>query len=149
MTNQKELQMKHFVLGFVFDISREQVLLVCKTKPKWQAGCWNGIGGKIEKGEIPLEAMNREAAEETKCRYDFEHSINFVCPGGTVFVFKATIGTSGRIPFQQVEREVLDIWPVNSLPMKIMNNLKWLIPLCLSTIQMPIILQQNTLGVNG
>ena len=32
---------------------------------EWQAGLLNGIGGKIEDGEAPIEALVREFAEET------------------------------------------------------------------------------------
>jgi 8-oxo-dGTP diphosphatase len=32
--------------------------------PPWM-GCWNGIGGKLEPDESPLESMKREIIEET------------------------------------------------------------------------------------
>lgn len=33
---------------------------------KWpHAGCWNGVGGKIEPGEAPRACVEREVAEET------------------------------------------------------------------------------------
>ena len=35
-----------------------------KKKPAWQYGAWNGVGGKIEPGETPEEAMCREFFEE-------------------------------------------------------------------------------------
>lgn len=43
----------------------EHVLLIQKARPDWQAGFLNGIGGRIEPGETPQEAMGREAREET------------------------------------------------------------------------------------
>jgi 8-oxo-dGTP diphosphatase len=54
-----------YVLGFMLDPRRQRVSLIRKNKPAWQAGKLNGIGGSIEKGETPAEAMAREFLEET------------------------------------------------------------------------------------
>ena len=52
-----------YVLGFCF--SKEWgVLLIRKKRPQWMAGKLNGIGGKIEPGEIAIDAMRREFREE-------------------------------------------------------------------------------------
>jgi 8-oxo-dGTP pyrophosphatase MutT (NUDIX family) len=55
-----------YVCGFLFDRNFDFVALVKKSKPAWQVGLLNGIGGKVE----PLdrdhnEAMEREFNEET------------------------------------------------------------------------------------
>ena len=39
-------------------------MLLEKGRPAWLAGLWNGIGGHVERGEYPFDAMVREAAEE-------------------------------------------------------------------------------------
>jgi 8-oxo-dGTP diphosphatase len=57
--------MKRYVLGFVFDFGYHNVLLILKAKPDWQFGKLNGLGGKIEQGETPAQAMAREFREET------------------------------------------------------------------------------------
>ena len=55
---------KNYVMGLIYDdIGR--VLLIKKNRPKHQVGKWNGVGGKIEEGENPLQAMTREIKEET------------------------------------------------------------------------------------
>jgi 8-oxo-dGTP pyrophosphatase MutT (NUDIX family) len=59
-----------YVAGFMFDVANKQVALIRKTKPAWQAGKLNGIGGKIEDGESPEAAMVREFLEETGCNTD-------------------------------------------------------------------------------
>lgn len=56
--------MTDYVVGFSFNEARYAVILVQKQKPQWQRGLLNGVGGKIEKGEKPIEAMVREFAEE-------------------------------------------------------------------------------------
>lgn len=54
-----------YVVGFLIDDANEEVALIQKIKPAWQAGKLNGIGGKIEPGESALAAMIREFKEET------------------------------------------------------------------------------------
>jgi 8-oxo-dGTP diphosphatase len=57
--------MIHYVLGFMFDPTFKQVVLIKKITPVWMLGLFNGVGGKIEPGELPLTAMIREFTEET------------------------------------------------------------------------------------
>ena len=61
------LTMNHqnYVLGFAFNMDRTRVVMIKKTRPAWQAGKLNGIGGKIDPGEDPIDAMCREFHEET------------------------------------------------------------------------------------
>lgn len=55
-----------YVLGFAFDRA-DNVILVQKTKPQWQAGKLNGVGGQIEEtDDTPVAAMVREFQEETR-----------------------------------------------------------------------------------
>ncbi len=138
--------MKHYVLGLIFDSMKDKILLINKKRPTWMAGHWNGIGGKVEKDETPLHAMGREVKEETGYGYPFEHVITFVCPGGTVFVFKSI--ATDTICFQQIEDEELRVWSLHNLPSNRMANLRWIIPLSLSSVQFPVIIQQNELGVH-
>lgn len=57
---------KPYVAGFAFDKSLENVLMIRKTKPEWQAGLLNGIGGKIESYDHDVwAAQSREFWEET------------------------------------------------------------------------------------
>ena len=53
-----------YVLGFAFD-DLGRVALIRKTRPDWQRGLLNGIGGKINPGEACRDAMMREFYEET------------------------------------------------------------------------------------
>lgn len=54
----------NYVLGFAFDVDTDRVCLIGKKRPAWQAGKLNGIGGRIEPGELPRDAMVREFEEE-------------------------------------------------------------------------------------
>jgi len=60
-----ENKVSSYVLGFLFDTDENRVVLIRKTKPSWQAGKLNGVGGKIEGDEHPKQAMQREFREET------------------------------------------------------------------------------------
>ncbi len=42
----------------------DKLLLVRRNKRPYK-NCWNGIGGKIEENETPIEAAKRECMEET------------------------------------------------------------------------------------
>lgn len=53
-----------YVLGFCFGTRLVTVLLIRKTRPSWQAGKLNGVGGKIKTGETPMQTMEREFREE-------------------------------------------------------------------------------------
>lgn len=138
--------MKHYVLGLIFNKSSENILLIEKLRPEWQKFRWNGIGGKIEEGETPNDAIHREANEEVGRSYVFEHVITFTCPGGTVYVYKS-IFPEEDIPFKQIEDENLSIWSLDDLPISMMGNLRWLIPLSLAAVAFPIYVHQKTLGV--
>jgi 8-oxo-dGTP pyrophosphatase MutT (NUDIX family) len=54
--------LKKYVQGFMFNF--QSVALIRKARPAWQAGLWNGIGGKVEPGEYSNHAMYREFLEE-------------------------------------------------------------------------------------
>lgn len=57
--------MIEYVAGFLFNPALSSVVLVRKARPQWQAGKLNGVGGRIESGEPPEQAMVREFQEET------------------------------------------------------------------------------------
>ena len=137
--------MKHYVLGLIFNEAKTQILLVDKLRPDWMKDRVNGIGGKIDDGETPFDAIHRESKEETSYDFDFKHTITFVCPGGTVFVYIAVC--FGDITYKQIEDERLAVWELYNLPNNMISNLKWIIPLSLSTIKKPILLHQEELEI--
>lgn len=55
--------MKRYVLGLAF--TESGVVMVQKNRPAWQAGKLNFVGGKLERGERPIDCMVREFLEET------------------------------------------------------------------------------------
>lgn len=56
----------NYVVGFLFSEDLRHVALIRKNRPAWQAGKYNGVGGKIEPFDSSsLAAMTREFFEET------------------------------------------------------------------------------------
>lgn len=55
---------RRYVVGFLFTPDEMQVALVMKTRPAWQVGKLNGIGGHVDEGESFGDAMVREFREE-------------------------------------------------------------------------------------
>jgi 8-oxo-dGTP diphosphatase len=79
----------NYVAGFLFNPELNRVLLVKKSKPAWQVGALNAIGGKIENGETRQAAMVREFEEETGVRtiietWKFFATLEVKDGGGTV-----------------------------------------------------------------
>jgi len=62
---EKKLSINKYVVGFAFSEDGSHVALIRKSRPAWQAGKLNGVGGKIEPGESPIDAIVREFLEET------------------------------------------------------------------------------------
>ncbi len=55
---------KNYVVIMLFNKKCNKVLLVKRNKKPYK-NCWNGIGGKIEENETPINAAKRECMEET------------------------------------------------------------------------------------
>jgi 8-oxo-dGTP pyrophosphatase MutT (NUDIX family) len=127
---------KIYVAGFLFNADKARVLLVRKTRPEWQVGLLNGIGGKIEDmGESAEEAMVREFKEEVG--WDPKIGWDFFCveegPGYQVYFFRSTL-VSPEIPWAAPSvNDVGEPLAWYDLPLKepAVGNLNWLIPLAL------------------
>lgn len=134
-----------YVVGFAFDapvgrrrredrsaLADARVLLICKERPAWQAGRWNGVGGHVEEGEPPREAMAREFLEESGLEVRssaWEPFMVLEGPSWRVHFFRAF----GVPVFQAatVTDERVAPHRVDSLPSHAIWNLRWLIPLAL------------------
>lgn len=120
-----------YVVGFAFTEEATSILLVRKNRPEWQKGCLNGIGGKIEDGETPAEAMSREAFEEAGIKVEWLHrgvmkGINYDGSEFECHIFYAYEG----FDWEQKEDEPLNIYDPLTFDTHgpIVNNLNYLIP---------------------
>jgi len=128
-----------YTLGFVFSANKVNVMLIEKQKPDWQKGKLNGIGGHIEKGETPLEAMIRECKEETNLDitnwqpFLVMEGDNFQDEKWKVHCFRAFDNSSYKVLFETKEGKVklYDVEEIIKGEHITIPNLKWLIPMCL------------------
>lgn len=123
--------MTEYVAGFMF--GGDNVALIRKTKPAWQAGRLNGIGGKIEPGETPIQAMVREFEEETGFKTYPDNWKEFVSLNGDGFVvhFFFTYGPVEEL--KTTTDEVVTLVPIKEVSVEnAIPNLTWLLPMAQS-----------------
>lgn len=125
-----------YVVGFVFNSTRDKVLLQEKKRPSWQKGLLNGPGGKINPNEWPIDAMRREWNEESiySPQTPFE---KFAILNGKdsdnksfqVHFFRAFGFYTISHRKEDLHDEVINIYDVNNLPDNLVPNLRYLIPM--------------------
>ena len=126
--------MIQYVAGLMFSPDLDHVVLIEKQKPDWQKGKYNAIGGKIEKGETPIRAMVREFEEEAFIRTKTS-DWKSICAFGTkdyqVTFFYCT-NKNWRSCSSRTEEQVflLPVNDVHTIRNKMIDNLNWLIPMC-------------------
>lgn len=127
--------MIEYAVGFVH--TDDLVALIRKDRPEWQAGFLNGIGGKLEKDETPLEAMIRECKEEAG-RYvgPWEHFLTLEGTTARVFCFAVYDEDEEHIwklTQQPGESEPIEVHNMANLnsggSFNTVPNLKWIVPL--------------------
>lgn len=125
------------VLGFIFDPTLQKVLLIKKNRPEWQRGKYNGIGGKVESGEIAIEAMTRETVEETGLQVSNESWVLVAMSSSNDWdlTMYAAVYTDAMQDAKTVTDEAVEWVPIHDLPETVISNLTWKIPLCLDKLR--------------
>lgn len=136
----EEEKAMNYVCGFMFSRGWSQLALIRKAKPAWQRGKLNGIGGKIEDGESPMDAMLREFKEETghqTRRADWNYflrmaGVNDGGEGNFQVDFFACTGDLRALQTTEAEKlEIINTQDVFPLRSDMIENLPWLIGLAL------------------
>lgn len=131
--NQTELVKaapQDYVVGFLFRLGGDEVALIRKSKPEWQKGLLNGVGGKIEEDELPITAMVREFEEEAGAyilnwRYFATITLK---DGGKVYFFESR----EEVELETKTGEEVSWYPAAHLRQYgILSNLSWLVPMAL------------------
>ena len=131
----KELtDLKQYVAGFMFTNDCKNVILIRKKKPLWQEGKLNGVGGKIELNETPLNAMIREYHEEAGIMFDkWDNFLTVKYKSCIVYFFK---GFSDSCFYQSEtkEIEIIEKISIDKFPSdEVIPNLNWIINLALDS----------------
>lgn len=139
---RKKYTVKRYVCGFMFNQEKTQVVLIRKLRPEWQKGKLNGVGGHIEDGEKPEEAMSREFEEEagisdTKWTLVAEYDVRDTPESdqaAQVYFFKS-FGDIHSI-CSRTDEEVI-VYPVSEIfshlhSVNVLLKLRFLIPMCLN-----------------
>jgi len=125
-----------YCLGFAFTPNFQNVVLLTKARPDWQAGKLNGVGGKVEDDETHGSAMNREWFEETgvPLTSPWTRVVKMHDSEWVVDVFTTHILNEAALQavHNTKERdEPVSIHRVNNLPSHSLDNLHWLISMCI------------------
>lgn len=126
-----------YVLGFMFSENtlNRRVALIKKTKPAWQAGRLNGIGGKVEKNEWPDTAMVREFFEETGYQTKEHNWTQFALMSNSQFIVYCYVAYGDLDLLQTTTEEKVTTTFVDEVAIPnlhpLLSNLRWLIPMAL------------------
>jgi 8-oxo-dGTP diphosphatase len=124
--------MPHFryVLALLFTADRARVVLMHKTRPAWQAGRVNALGGKLAPDESPLDAARREVREEAGV--DVARWEEFLVWDDPVYHMHAVraFDDAARDARTGEDQEVF-LADAAALPPNVIDNLRWLVPLAL------------------
>ena len=127
--------MRLYCLGFLFTETLDSVLLITKARPEWQAGLRDGIGGKLEDGEMYHDAMVREFKEETGATVnDWRPYFYLTGKDWTVVCFVSTgpvIGDIQSVTDEKVSWAQLPLQPWGHF----VPNLHWLVPMAKDCIR--------------
>lgn len=127
-----EAKITKATLGFIFSPNLEQVALIQKNRPSWQAGKLNGLGGKCEKGETYTTCLSREVKEESALnipRHSWQKLGNITWKEWRVAVFATRIEETLVNTARSLTDEKVFWVSTQQLPQNCMTNLHWLIPL--------------------
>lgn len=128
-----------YCVGFLFDSKKEQVLLIRKEKgPECIRGSLNGLGGKIEEGELSLKSIEREFKEESGL-FISQHKWIYVCrlKKGEDEIDIYAYADDCIFNYRQIEEEQVGIYNIDFAldQLKCVYNLSWIINMCLSSLQ--------------
>lgn len=121
---------QRYCVGFLFDPTLSKVVLLRKTKPAWQAGLINGVGGKVGDtilDETPLAAIHREFKEEAGMDgLDWKPYLTLKTPHSEIYFFRA-VGNVHKAS-TQLEEEV-SVYDVHDVMDRCdtIANLRWCI----------------------
>jgi 8-oxo-dGTP diphosphatase len=119
-----------YVLALLFTLDRRRVALMRRTRPAWQAGRVNGLGGKLVAGETPADAARREVREEAGVDVaQWREVLAWEDREYRMHVLRAVDDRAREV--RTMEDQEVFLAHVAELPATVIDNLRWLVPLAL------------------
>lgn len=119
-----------FVLALLYSADRRQIVLMRRTRPAWQAGRVNALGGRLVAGESAAMAARREVREE--CGVDVAEWETVLVWEDAEYVMHVMRAVSERArDARMLEDQEVFLADVDALPANVIDNLRWLVPLAL------------------
>lgn len=121
-----------FVLALLFAPDGTGVVLMHRTRPAWQAGRVNALGGKLHPGETPAAAARREVREEAGVDVPeaaWEEFLVWDDPHYRMHALRAF--TPAAAQAHTAEDQPVFLGDATALPAAVIDNLRWLVPLAL------------------
>jgi len=120
-----------YVLALLFTEDRRQVVLMHKTRPAWQAGRVNALGGRLLAGESAADAARREVREEAGVDVaTWDEVLVWDDPVYRMHVVRAFDDDAARRA-HTAEDQTVFLADAHALPPNLIDNLRWLVPLAL------------------
>lgn len=121
--------MQRYVLGFAHD--NDNVALIRKRRPAWQAGKLNGIGGKIEPGESAPDAMRREFTEEAGLHVAYWRTVAYLTgPDWRVTVYAAHVLDLAQRVTTRTDEEIEIVRIADLSRADALTNVAWIFGIC-------------------
>jgi 8-oxo-dGTP diphosphatase len=138
-----------YVLALLFTPERDAVVLMHRTRPAWQAGRVNALGGKLHPGEAPADAARREVHEEAGIDVAaWEEFLVWDDPVYRMHALRAFDAAARHA--RTAEDQVVFLADPAALPSTVIDNLRWLVPLALDRdVAAPVRVASASAGGSG
>jgi 8-oxo-dGTP diphosphatase len=114
----------------LYTADRRQVVLMRRTRPAWQAGRVNALGGRLLQGESAAAAARREVREE--CGVDVAEWREVLVWEDAEYRMHVMCAVSEQAhAARTLEDQEVFLADVHALPDNAIDNLRWLVPLAL------------------
>lgn len=140
---------REFVLALLYTADQRRVVLMRRTRPAWQAGRVNGLGGALMAGELPHDGARREVREE--CGVDVAEWTEVLVWEDAEYRMHVMRAVSELARgARTLEDQEVFLADVDALPANVIDNLRWLVPLALDAeVAMPIPVRSANSGGSG
>ncbi|MGH7621139.1 MAG: NUDIX domain-containing protein, partial [Gemmatimonadaceae bacterium] len=138
-----------FVLALLFTPDMRRVALMRRTRPAWQAGRVNALGGKVVDGESPAAAARREVREEAGVDVaEWTDVLVWEDREYEMHVLRAV--DAGARDVRTMEDQEVFLADVSALPDEVIGNLRWLVPFALDAdVALPIVVRSANPAGSG